>query len=530
VSTARRRIWVTALLLATMAPVLLSPAPAAALPDGATRFVECLSGKLAAKRTARVTGGCSLARTAAPDAHGSGLDHLRSLTAGPEGRSLYAVSSRDDSVLAFRTPPLRMRQCFTADRTDRRGRPPCRLFPGAGTEDTASGFNGVRFIAVSPDGRNAYTTSADAAIGIFARNRRSGGLRYEGCITGRIGRGSSAQSGACTPIPTATPVARGIHSGIGDPTSLVFSPDGRYLYVAARGDAGVATFLRRRDGSLAFHGCLTAGISGFVAGFSTACTPIADAAGTPTATVLRAIGSIAISPDGTSVYATSPRKAAIAVFARDPIGGGIAYRGCISGEHGRPGTAGMTCTPIPTAGEIPADSGMWGIDRLAISRDGRWLYGAARTDNTIVRFSRDPAGGALVYAGCITADRELGSFRDAPNPCAAPARDNRPGAALGRPADLLLSRDGRSLYVAAAGSSAIVRLARDPAGGALSFSTCLTANPAVARPAGPCKLARAPRGRHQLGFAGLNSLAFARGGLYATAGGQSAVTRFAPGN
>lgn len=511
-----------------VASVVLSPSPAAAMPGGGPRFIECLSGKLAAKRTARVTGGCSLTRTAAPDAHDSGLDHLRSLTVGPEGRSLYAVSSRDDSVLAFRARPLLMRQCFTANRANRRGRPPCRLFPRAGTEDAASGFNGVRFIAVSPDGRNAYTTSADAAIGIFARNRRTGRLRYEGCITGHIGRRSSARSGACTPIPTATPVAVGIHSGIGDPTSLAFSPDGRFLYVAARGDAGVATFFRRRDGSLAFRSCLTAGISGFVAGFSTACTPIADAAGNRTATVLRAISSIAISPDGTSVYATSPRKAAISVFARDPAGGGIAYRGCISGEHGRPGTAGMTCTPIPTAGEIPADSGMWGIDRLAISRDGRWLYGAARSDNAIVLFSRDPAGGDLAYAGCLTADRELG-FRDAPNPCAAPARDNRFGAALGRPADLTLSPNGRSLYVAAAGNSAIVRLARDPAAGALSFSTCLTANPASARPAGPCKLARAPRGRHQLGFGGLNSLAFARGALYAVAGGQSALTRFAPG-
>lgn len=522
----RPRAWALAVALATLTAAPASPASAA---PGGIRFLGCLSGKLAAKR-APLHGGCALTRTAAGDAEGSGLDHLRALTASPDGRSLYAVSSREDSVLGFRAAPLGLRQCFSGNRRPRgrRGRG-CTLFPHAGTEDALTGFNAVRFIAVSPDGRNAYTVSGDDSIGVFARARRSGGLTYEGCLTGHTGRASSARSGACTPIPTATPAALGIHSGIGDPTSLAISPDGRFVYVAARGDAGVATLVRRRNGSLAFRDCLTGGISGFVAGLRSACALLADASGNPTATILRGISRIVLSPDGTSLYASSPRRAAIAEFQRDPLSGALSYRGCVTGEYGRPGTAGLACTPVPGAREAAFGSGMWGIDRMAISPDGRWLYGAALHDGAIDAFSRDPATGALSFAGCITGNRGLGGEGGGGNPCAAPARDGRRGAALDRPTDLAIAPGGRALYVTAARDSAITRLARNPSTGALGFYSCLSANPDLARPAGPCELTRPRRGRHQLGFSGLSSLAFARGGLYATAGGQSAISRFAAG-
>ena len=527
--TRRRAIQILALALLLAG---LSAAPASA--EGGLRFLGCVTGKLPTNRTPRQPrpGWCVPTRTAVLDAEGSGLDHLRGLTASPDGRSLYVVSSREDSVAAFRPKPLGLQECFSGNATLRgQGGRPCKLFPHAGTEDALTGFNGVRFVTVSPDGRNAYTASGDDSLGTFARNRQTGKLTYKGCITGDNGANSTGRHRVCTPIPTATPVFEGIDSGLGGPASLAVSADNRFVYVAARGDAAVSTFARNPDGSLTFRGCLTGGISGFVAGFHSPCTLLTDPAGNPNATILRSTSRILISPDGTSLYASAPKFAAIAEFQRDPASGQIAYRGCISGEFGRAGTPGQACTPIPGAQEAAFDSGMWLIERLAISHDGHSLYGAAKGDNAIDSFSRDPATGLLAYTGCITGDSALASDIGDPNPCATlpGAHPRALGSGLASPTDLALSPSGRSLYVAAAKDSAITRLARNPASGALSFSECLTANRAAARPAGACDLARGRGGAHQLGFAGLSALAIAGGDLYATASSQSAVSRFAIG-
>jgi 6-phosphogluconolactonase (cycloisomerase 2 family) len=498
---------------------------------GGIQFLGCVTGKLPVNRTPRAPrpGWCVPTQTAVLDAGGSGLDHLKAIAASPDGRSLYVVSSREDSVAALRPKPLGMQECFSGNARLKGpgGRRSCKLFPHAGTEDALTGFNGVHFITVSPDGRSVYTTSDDDSIGTFARDRRSGRLTYKGCITGTNGRDSSARTGACKPIPSATPAFEGIDSGLGGPASLTVSPDNRFVYVAARADAAVSTFVRKSDGSLAFQGCLTGGISGVVVGFHSVCTLLTDAAGNPNATVLRGVNRIVLSPDGTSLYASAPRMASIAEFRRDPASGQLAYLGCITGEFGRAGTPGQACTPIPTAQEAAFDSGMWGIGRLAISRDGRWLYGAATNDSAIDSFSRDPATGALTYAGCLTSDPDLGRELGTGNPCRAPTGGQQAGAALDRPTDLTLSPSGHSLYVAAAKDSAISRLSRSPATGSLTFSSCLTANAAMAQPAGPCTLVSGRGGAHQLGFAGLSSLAIAGGNLFATASGQSAISRFA---
>jgi 6-phosphogluconolactonase (cycloisomerase 2 family) len=521
------QILILALVLAGL------PAAPASAAKG-IRFIGCVTGKLPVNRTPRQPrpGWCVPTRTAVLDAEGSGLDHVQAIAASPDGHSLYAVSSREDSVAFLRPKPLELRECFSGNALLRgHGGRPCKLFPHAGTEDALTGFNGVRFVTSSPDGRSVYTTSGDNSIGIFARNHRSGKLTYKGCITGDKGANSTGQHHVCTPIPTATPVYEGIDSGLGGPASLVVSPDNRFAYVAAKGDAAVSTFARNVDGSLAFRGCLSGGISAFIAGFHSVCTLLADSTGNPTATILRGVKRIVISPDGTSLYASAPKFAAIAEFQRDPANGQLTYRGCISGEFGGPGTAGQTCTPIPTAQEAAFDSGMWLIERLAISRDGRSLYGVARGDNAIDSFSRDPATSLLTYTGCITGDSALANDIGDPNPCAMlpDAHPQALGSGLASPTDLSLSPSGRNLYVAAAKDSAITRLARNPATGELSFSECLTANRKAARPAGPCTLAQGHDGAHQLGFAGLSALTIAGGNLYATASNQSAISRFAIG-
>jgi len=474
-----------------------APAPTAS----GLRFLGCITGKLpVAKRPfAPRPGGCKPIRPAVLDAEGSGLAYPVSLAASPDGRSLYAASPRDDTVIALRARPLGWQSCLSANvEPGPPGKQPCKLLPSAGKEDALSGFNSVRFVTVSPDGRNVYTTSGDHSLGIFARNRGSGKLTYKGCITGSTDTNSTGKRRVCRPIPTATGVYEGIHSGLGGPASLAFSPDGRFVYVAARGDAAVSTFARDGNGTLSFQGCLTGGISGFVVGLESVCAPVAP--DNSHGSGLSGINRIVLSPDGTSLYASSPKTSSVTEFRRDPATGQLTYLGCISGESRGLGP-GNPCRAIPLAKEAGFDSGMWLIERLAISRDGRSLYGAVRGDDMVAAFSRDPATGSLTYLG------SYGSFDE--------------------PTDLVLSRGGRSLFVAARKYGAVARYARDPGTGDLSFEGCITGRRTSA-PAtgGRCGLVLGRGGATQLGFGGLSSLALADGGLYATATAQSAVSRF----
>jgi len=80
-----------ALVVGVAAVGLLAPAQATAA--GGLRFLGCVTGKLPVGRMPRLPhpGGCTPTRTAVLDAEGSGLDHLKSVAASPDGRSLYAI-------------------------------------------------------------------------------------------------------------------------------------------------------------------------------------------------------------------------------------------------------------------------------------------------------------------------------------------------------------------------------------------------------------------------------------------------------
>lgn len=529
----RPRLPIRVCLLSLLATALVWGAvavPGAGASSG-LKFLGCLSGKLPPVKHPRrpLPGGCRLTQRAQLDGEGSGLNHLFGLTASPDGRSLYALSSREDVVLGFSAVPLGLRQCFSGIRDlGRHGTGACSLFPHAGTEDATTGFNGVRFATVSPDGRSLYTVSADNAIGIFSRRPGTGALTYLGCLTGGKGSNSASENGACKTIPTATQAYEGIDSGLGGIASLTVSPDNRFVYVAATGEAAVTTMVRAEDGTLSFRDCISGGTSSFVVGLTSPCTMLPVSADNPHRSGLRGISQIVISRDGTSLYSSSPKTSSVAEFRRDPTTGALTYSGCITGEYGRGTGPGDPCTPIPTAIDAGFDSGMWLVKQLQISRDGRSLYGLSRGDDAVDSFNRDPATGALTYTGCVTGNAELAEDIGNPNPCSTlpGATSDGDGSGLGQPAALALDPNGRSLVVAASKDSALSRFARNPATGALTYKGCITGNAKLGRPAGPCTLVQGKGGAHQLGFAGLSSLAFAGGKLFATASGQSALSSF----
>ncbi len=134
-----------------------------------------------------------------------------------------------------------------------------------------------------------------------------GDLTYQGCITGQTESGS-AGSGACDEIANAT--SSGTGSGLNWVESVTVSPDGRSLYAALGQTAhGVARFDRDpATGTLTYQGCFTGDLS------ITACTPTPDATADGNNSGLEAIESVAVSPDGESVYLTSRFDDAVVSF------------------------------------------------------------------------------------------------------------------------------------------------------------------------------------------------------------------------
>lgn len=216
--------------------------------------------------------------------------------------------------------------------------------------------------------------------------------------------------------------------------------------------------------------------------------------------------AVAVSADGKNVYVASSRSNAIAVFRRNPKTGAL----------GQPsGAAG--CVAAKGAFECGKAVGLNGPNSVAVSPNGRNVYVTSRGSNAITAFQRNRSTGALHQlpgaAGCISGvplpgcatgtallgpdvvvvspdgkNVYVGSFfgnavaifsRDPSTGalsqpsgsagCIAAATSGcAPGLALGAPEGMAISGDGKSVYVATALSSAVVVLARDSSTGALT--------------------------------------------------------------
>ncbi|HEY2716318.1 MAG TPA: beta-propeller fold lactonase family protein [Solirubrobacterales bacterium] len=227
--------------------------------------------------------------------------------------------------------------------------------------------------------------------------------------------------------------------------AIAISPDGRSVYVAASKSSSIAVFARNpQTGALkqpkgkagcvaakAEHGCgLAIGLIG--------------------------PNSVAVSPDGQYVYATSRGGSSLTSFLRDKKTGALVQlppssSGCISG------------LPIP---ECTAARALVDPDVVVVSPDGKNVYVGAFAGNAVVSFARNAASGALTQlegtAGCIAL---------ATGGCAT-------GVGLGAIEGLDISPDGTAVYAAAASSNAIAVLARNAETGALAQATdktgCIT--------------------------------------------------------
>ncbi|UGS34232.1 beta-propeller fold lactonase family protein [Capillimicrobium parvum] len=152
--------------------------------------------------------------------------------------------------------------------------------------------------------------------------------------------------------------------------------------------------------------------------------------------------AVAVSPDGRYVYVAAARSNAVAILRRDRRSGRLTQargaRGCIAaGGAGGCATAEVLGWP----------------NSVAMSPDGRDVYVTSRDSDAVTVFRRDARTGALTEAGCVAAGG-AGS-------CAA-------GRGLDGPDVVVVSPDGRNVYVGAFSGNAVAVLARDRSTGALS--------------------------------------------------------------
>lgn len=356
------------------------------------------------------------------------------------------------------------------------------------------GIDLISALAASPDGESLYTATgvecrgldyiecyAPEGVASFDRESGTGRLTYRGCL-------SVVPNSGCSKIPSASP--GGENSGLGIAEQMVVSPDGRWVYVVSQlecddygcGGTNALAFFERdaATGALSYQGCITgdqrAGPSG-----SGACDQIPSATGDGRNSGLSDPTSVVLSPDGRSLYTASNADSAIARFDRDPATGALRYAGCITGsDHVGPSGSGA-CAEIPGGSDSAENSGLLFPGALAISRDGASLYVVARGDDSVAQFARNSATGRLSYGGCITGDRRAGPSGSGACTQVSSATKYGVGSGLDDPRSLVVTGDGTSVYVGAAGDEAIAGFRRDTGTGKLTYAGCDSAAKTLSR-------------------------------------------------
>lgn len=374
-------------------------------------------------------------------------------------------------------------------------------------------------------------------IASIAPGRASAGeLVFKGCVSDI---GTPRISGA----KTCTAIGKGAFTAL---SSLALSPDGRFLYAGAgvkclgnndyhcSANAAVDRFQRdSTTGELDYRTCLTAATEE-----RGTCAEIPHATRHAFRSPLGDMASMAVSPDGNSLYAASSGTDcddndecfgtnALARFDRDPGAGAITYGDCITGDT-RTGPSGSgACSAIPSATRYGSNSGLGGLGSIVLSDDGASLYAVA--DRSIARFDRDPTTGALSYRGCITGDTQKGPTGSGACSTIPSASKYGTDSGLGGLGSIVLSDDGTSLYGVAYND--VFRFDRDPDTGAITYRGCITGDERLG-PSGsgacseiPTATARSGQGS---GLGGAVSLALGANGrtLYVGARYSDAIARF----
>ena len=311
--SSRRRACTTVRALKGAGPIIGSEAIALS-PDGRNVYVASSSSNAIAvfkrnRRTGKLTqasgtAGCIAAGGADGCARGRGLAGPNSVAVSADGKNVYATSFRSSSVDTFTRDPS------TGALTQARDGSGClaaMAIPGCAS---ARGLDGADVVAVSDDGRNVYVGAfRGSAVAVFSRSTSGGTLSQPSGIGGCISEGGA---GGC-----ATARAMSSVEGLG------VTGDGKNVYAAAPGSGALDVLTR--DAST---GALTQPAD------DGGCFVNSALAGCTLGRQLGGADAVAISPDDRGVYVPTLLSSSIAIFTRTPSTGQLAQAsgttGCVS--------------------------------------------------------------------------------------------------------------------------------------------------------------------------------------------------------
>ncbi|MDQ2699752.1 MAG: beta-propeller fold lactonase family protein [Actinomycetota bacterium] len=332
----------------------------------------------------------------------------RAIALSPNGLNAYVASSSSNAITIFK------RNRRTGNLRQPKGSRGCIAAKGSNGCAKAIGLAGPNSLAVSRDGRNVYATSRNSSsITVFRRNRSTGALKQlppgSGCIAG-------------LPIP-------GCATGraLGGPDVVTISPDGRNVYAGSFLGSSIAIFNRdRATGKLTQPadetGCITAvATSGCAQGLG-----------------LSSPEGMAVSGDGQNVYVATAVSNAVISFTRDPATGALTQAADGSGCIVQAALTGCT-----TGFQLS------GANAVAASPDDKHVYVTSLISSSLTAFDRTSATGSLDQipgaGGCVVWLGDSGCT---------------PGRALRAPEGLAVSPDGANVYVTAFSSGGVAVMNR----------------------------------------------------------------------
>ena len=421
-----RRLLTSLLLLALAAP-------ASALAQGSSSSFSQLAGER----------GCVSQEPPLPFdedpfegcARARGLLGASAVAVSPDDRNVYVASSGttgsgSNGIVAFSragdTGALTSAGCVSDTGGD--GRPGTDGFCVNG--DALLGASGL---AVSPDGRHVYVASHSSnGIAWLARDAATGALTPAGCIKA---------------FPRADRCRAGF--GVEGTSGVAVSADGKHVYVTADDPGSVSAFSRDPDsGDLEPIMCVSEN------GSDGLCTD---------GTALTGASSVTIAPDGSQVFVTAAAIGGVTAYARDAATGRLTPQSCLLDRAPRGGS----CKSAPA---------LAGAAASAISPDGKTLFVASATDEALALFARDAAG-ALTPSSCFVhrvptdaeaVDQDEDEEEEAED---AAAGDCTPAMAIGQAREVVVSPDGRGVFVLG-DENYLASFGRDPGTGQLTQTGC----------------------------------------------------------